>query len=372
MSQIAQKVSELKRDPGKLPSQTVPNPRGNISTLAVVDVDATLKESADWVNKLLALNEHIKAKNWKKEPKLVSTASPIDISSMLMPEDDAAIMSEQDAVPTDTCSKTDPLPSFSMQVRAPKEHMINKNELGHELEARDELKEPIMEHPLAMSHEAPPGKCKDPGSFTVTCGIGETQIHHCLIDLGAAINAMPYLLYCSLKLGPLKPPLLLVDLGDKSCVRPVGLLEDLTLRVGDLVVPTDFYVLHMGDARNDDPPSLILGRPFLFATKTMIDMDTCLLSLAFGGRTSNMKKPPDIVHTPFLGAISPYLPNEARHATKEVAMSGMSSQTREDVKANPPDRWRGDTSTPLHDDFGQTEGIAEEKFDLTRPWDPNL
>ncbi|CAM8902736.1 unnamed protein product [Rhodiola kirilowii] len=63
MSQIAQTVSELKRDPGKLPSQTVPNPRGNISTLAIMDVVAALKEYADWVNKLLALDEHIKAKN---------------------------------------------------------------------------------------------------------------------------------------------------------------------------------------------------------------------------------------------------------------------------------------------------------------------
>ncbi|CAM8930647.1 unnamed protein product [Rhodiola kirilowii] len=65
MSQIAQIVSELKRDPGKLPSQTVPNPRGNISTMVVIDVDAALKESVDAVNKLLALNEHIKAKNSK-------------------------------------------------------------------------------------------------------------------------------------------------------------------------------------------------------------------------------------------------------------------------------------------------------------------
>ncbi|CAM8977902.1 unnamed protein product [Rhodiola kirilowii] len=91
---------------------------------------------------------------------------------------------------------------------------------------------------------------KDPGAFTVTCGIGETLIHHCLIDLGAAVNAMPYSLYCFLKLGPLKPPKLIIELGDKSCVRPIGLLEDLTLRVGDLVVPADFY---------EDPPTLILG-----------------------------------------------------------------------------------------------------------------
>ncbi|CAM8910873.1 unnamed protein product [Rhodiola kirilowii] len=267
----------------------------------------------------------------------------------------APITSEVNAIHTDAQFQTDPSPSFSMQVIAPKDHVINKDELEGRLEVRQKQNDPTMECPVAASHEAPPKKSKDPGAFTVTCG----------------------------KLGPLKPPKLLVELGDKSCVRPVGLLEDLTLRVGDLVVPADCYVLQMGDARNDDPLALILGRPFLFATKTKIDMDTSLLSLAFGGKRADFyiyedddrpcaKKPPDIVHTSYLGALVPGLPVEAEHATKEVAMNKVSSQTKEDVKANPPDRWRADTSTPFHEGFGQIEGVAEAKFDLTRPWDPNL
>ncbi|CAM8954201.1 unnamed protein product [Rhodiola kirilowii] len=370
MSNLAQNVSELKRDPGRLPSQTVQNPRGNVSMMEVVDVDATLKESAYWVNQMLMTE----AGSSKKKLGLVTTTPTMDI--------DSRQTSERDAVHIDTCSETDLSPSFSMQVIAPEDHMIDKDELGGRLEARHELNDPMMERPLATSHESP-GKSKDPGAFTVTCGIGETQIHHCLIDLGAAINAMPYSLYCSLKLGPLKPPKLLVELGDKSCIRPVGLLEDLTLRVGDFFVPADFHVLQMGDARDDDPPALILGRPFLFATKTKIDMGSGLLSLAFGGNTSDFyiygdddrpctKKPPDIVNTSYLGALVPDLPDETMHETRPVAMSKVSSQNREDVKANPPDRWRVDTSTLLHEDFGHDKGIAEAKFDLTRPWDPNL
>ncbi|CAM8926149.1 unnamed protein product [Rhodiola kirilowii] len=335
-----QTVSELKRDLGKLPSQTVPNSRGNITTLAVVDVDAALKESTDAVNKLLALNEHIKAKNnKKKEPESVPTATTEDISSTLMSEVDAPItlrldapiISTSDATPTNMHPKTNPLPLSFVQIRAPEGHVIC-NELENKLEARHEPEKLTKGHPLATSQEAPPGKCKDPGAFTVTCGVGETQIHPCLIDLGAAIHVMPYSLYCSLRLGLLKPSKLLVELGDKSCIRPVGLLEDLTIHVGDLVVPVDFYVLQMGDARNDDPPALILGRPFLFSTKTKIDMDTCLLSLVFGGKTSNFyiykdddrpcaKKPPDIVHTPYLGALSSDLLDETGFAARQVDMS---------------------------------------------------
>ncbi|CAM8991044.1 unnamed protein product [Rhodiola kirilowii] len=251
-------------------------------------------------------------------------------------------------------TEADIFPSFSMQVIAPDDHMIDKDGLGSMLEARHERNDPMMERPVAASYEAPPGKSKDPGAFTVTCGVG-----------------------------PLKPPKLLVELRDKSCIRPVGLLEDLTLRVGDLVVPADFYVLQMGDARDDDPPALILGRPFLFATKAKIDMGSGLLSLAYGGKASNfhiyedvdrpcMKKPPDIVNTSCIGALIPYPPDETGYAAGPVAMLKVSSQTEEDVKANPPDRLRADPSTPLHEDFGQIEGVAEVKFDLTRPWDPNL
>ncbi|CAM8972533.1 unnamed protein product [Rhodiola kirilowii] len=85
MSQIASIVFELMSDPGKLPSQTIPKPRGNIYSLAVINkLDATLKESADEVNALLSLNEHNKVKNSKKERELVPIPPKEDFSSTLM------------------------------------------------------------------------------------------------------------------------------------------------------------------------------------------------------------------------------------------------------------------------------------------------
>ncbi|CAM8999840.1 unnamed protein product [Rhodiola kirilowii] len=385
MSNLAQDVSELKRNPGRLPSQTVPNPRGNVSMMEVVDVDTLLKESAYWVNKML----NTEARVSEEEPSSDYTRPTEDFGPLASGEEPAETLSpytlkasEPGPVLTAESSLTN-VPACSMQVIAPEGRMTHKEELEGRLEASLKQNSPMMECPLATSHDAPPEKSKDPGAFTVTCGIGETQIHHCLIDLGAAINAMPYLLYCSLKLGPLKPPKLLVELGDKLCIQPIGLPEDLTLRVGDLIVPADFYVLQMGDARDDEPPALILGRPFLFTTKTKIDMGTGLLSLTFGGKILDFyiygdddrpcaRKPPDIVHTSNLGALVPDLPEETMHTNGPVAMSKTYSPTREYVKANPLDRWRADPSTSLHGNFGQIEEVAEVKFDLTRPWDPNL
>ncbi|CAM8926020.1 unnamed protein product [Rhodiola kirilowii] len=377
MSNLAQDVSELKRDPGRLPSQTVPNPRGNVSMMEVVDVDAALKESAYWVNKMLEPVD-TEAKSSKEEPAVESTnlepLGPLRSGTLITPGP-GPVLTAKNFETT--------VPSCAMQVITSGGHVINKDEPEGRLVARPTQNNPMMRHPLATSHETPPGKSKDPGAFTITCGIGEAKIPHCLIDLGAAINVMPYFIYCSLKLGPLKPPRLFIELGDKSCIRLIGLLENLTLRVGDLVVLADFYVLQMGDARNDDPPALILGRPFLFTTKTKIDMGIGLLSLAFDGRTSDfyvygdanrpcMRKPPDIVNTSDFGALVPDQPKETMHATGPATMTKMSSPTWENVKMNPPDRWRAEPSTPFHEGFGQIEGDIEGKFDLTRPWDPNL
>ncbi|CAM8935574.1 unnamed protein product [Rhodiola kirilowii] len=140
MSNLAQTVFELKRDPGKLPSQTVPNPRGNVNALAVVNVDAALKESAYWVNKMLALDE-TEVKNSENELESVPIASEGDISTTLMSEaddpitlrPDAPLTSTADATHADMNPKSDPFPSFSMQAIAPKDHVIDKDERGGRL-----------------------------------------------------------------------------------------------------------------------------------------------------------------------------------------------------------------------------------------------
>ncbi|CAM8990511.1 unnamed protein product [Rhodiola kirilowii] len=288
MSQIATKVSELKNDPGRLPSQTIQNPRGNVSMMEAVDVDAALKESAYWVNKMF----ETKARGSEEEPSSDCTEPIEDLGPLATKEEPTETLgpnvfesTRPDPVLTAENFETNG-PSYSMQVISLEGHVTHKDEQEGRLESRPKQNDLIMEHPLVTSHESP-RKSKDPGAFTVTCGIGKAQIHNCLMDLGAAVNVMPYSFYFSFKLGPLKPPKLLIELRDKLCTRPDGLLENLTLRVGDLVVPADFYVLQVGDARNDDPLALILGRPFLFTTKTKIDMGTGLLSFAFGGKTSN-------------------------------------------------------------------------------------
>ncbi|KAM1207076.1 hypothetical protein FF1_007673 [Malus domestica] len=54
-----------------------------------------------------------------------------------------------------------------------------------------------------LQHKLPP-KCKDPGSFTISCVIGNTRFKSAMLDLGASINVMLYSIYASMNLGALK------------------------------------------------------------------------------------------------------------------------------------------------------------------------
>ena len=56
---------------------------------------------------------------------------------------------------------------------------------------------------------------------------------------------------------------------DRSVKSPVGILEDLHVRVGNTFVPTDFVVLEV-DEEPRDP--LIMGRPFLCMAGAIIDV----------------------------------------------------------------------------------------------------
>jgi hypothetical protein len=50
-----------------------------------------------------------------------------------------------------------------------------------------------------------PLKYKDPRCPTITCMKGVSQIERALLDLGASVNLLPYLVYLQLGLGELKP-----------------------------------------------------------------------------------------------------------------------------------------------------------------------
>ncbi|XP_035839930.1 uncharacterized protein LOC110884417 [Helianthus annuus] len=118
-----------------------------------------------------------------------------------------------------------------------------------------------------------PTKMPDPGSFTIPCEIEGYEFRTALADLGASINVMPYSVFKKLKLGEPTPTYMNVQLADRSVKFPRGIIENVLVKVGKFVFPTDFVVLDMGEDRSGHScVSLILGRPFLSTAKAIIDV----------------------------------------------------------------------------------------------------
>ncbi|CAM9000065.1 unnamed protein product [Rhodiola kirilowii] len=110
-----------------------------------------------------------------------------------------------------------------------------------------------------------------------------SRIENCMLDLGASINVLPFSIYSCLKIGPLKPTGLTIQLAERSCKQPEGKIEDVLVQVGNLVFPADFYVLKMENGGPTDHAPILLGRPFLKISKMKIDCGSGMLSMEVEG-----------------------------------------------------------------------------------------
>ncbi|XP_058725970.1 uncharacterized protein LOC131597281 [Vicia villosa] len=92
-------------------------------------------------------------------------------------------------------------------------------------------------------------KDKDPGSFSIPCILGNHMIHKDFLDLGASVRLMPLEVCKRLNLGELHPTKMSLQLADRSVEYPMGILEDIAVKIGQLNIPTDFVVM---DIKEDD------------------------------------------------------------------------------------------------------------------------
>ncbi|KAJ9542739.1 hypothetical protein OSB04_029245 [Centaurea solstitialis] len=119
----------------------------------------------------------------------------------------------------------------------------------------------------------------DPGSFTIPCYFGKGVSCRALADLGASINLMPLSFYQNLGLENLKSTRMAIQLADRSIKYPVGIAEDVTVRVNKFTFPADFVIL---DIKDEVKIPLILGRPFLNTASAVIHVAKRELSLGIG------------------------------------------------------------------------------------------
>ncbi|KAI5661362.1 hypothetical protein M9H77_20685 [Catharanthus roseus] len=132
---------------------------------------------------------------------------------------------------------------------------------------------------LLIKKDILPQKLEDTGSFSFPCTIGSFTVDRALADLGASINVVSSSMCKRLGLGTLKPMRMAINLVDRSVRHPKRVIEDVLVKIKELVFPVDFIVLDMEDGI-DFP--IILGRPFLRTSSAFIDIEKGKLVLRVG------------------------------------------------------------------------------------------
>ncbi|XP_075110335.1 uncharacterized protein LOC142181280 [Nicotiana tabacum] len=122
-------------------------------------------------------------------------------------------------------------------------------------------------------------KLEDLGAFTIPCTIGSADFAKALCDLGASINLMPYSVFKTLGIGQPRPTSMRLQMTDRSMKRPLGIIDDVLVRVDKFILPADFVIL---DCEVDYEVPIILGRPFVATGKTLVDVEAGELTFRVG------------------------------------------------------------------------------------------
>ncbi|GJY82525.1 reverse transcriptase domain-containing protein [Tanacetum coccineum] len=124
-----------------------------------------------------------------------------------------------------------------------------------------------------------PEKLEDPGKFLIPCALQELNRTSALADSGASINLLPHSIYKQLGLEALTPTRMTLELANRSITHPMGIAEDVVVRVDGFTFLADFVVVNF---ELDPRVPIILGRPFLRTAKALIDLYEEKLTLRVG------------------------------------------------------------------------------------------
>ncbi|XP_015970267.1 uncharacterized protein LOC107493725 [Arachis duranensis] len=128
----------------------------------------------------------------------------------------------------------------------------------------------LTQESSAVIQRGLPQKLKDPGSFIISCTIGNVTLEKALYDLDASINLMPLSLMKKLVIEEVKPTRMSLQMADRSLKLPNGVIENLLVKTGEFIFPADFVILDMEEEGHN---SIILGQPFLATTRAIIDVE---------------------------------------------------------------------------------------------------
>nr|GEW49247.1 reverse transcriptase domain-containing protein [Tanacetum cinerariifolium] len=148
--------------------------------------------------------------------------------------------------------------------------------IGNKEKLSEMARTPMNEHCSAVILNKLPRKLGDPGKFLIPCEFPGINECFALADLGASINLMPLSVWEALLLSELTLTCMTLELADRSVSKLIGIVKDVSFKVGVFHFPADFMVV---DFEPDPRVPLILGRCFLKTDRALIDVHKGKLTL---------------------------------------------------------------------------------------------
>nr|GEX31337.1 reverse transcriptase domain-containing protein [Tanacetum cinerariifolium] len=153
--------------------------------------------------------------------------------------------------------------------------------LAVQVETQVPNSEPVVARVVEPVEAPLPEKLRDPSKFLIPCDFLGMDECLALADLGASINLMPLSVWSKFSLPELSPTCMTLELAERLISHPVGVAEDVFIKVGKFHFPADFVVV---DFDADPRAPLILKRSFLKTGRALIDVYEGELTLCVGNK----------------------------------------------------------------------------------------
>ncbi|RDX71814.1 hypothetical protein CR513_48783, partial [Mucuna pruriens] len=229
IGQLANTVSELQSvGSNSLPSQPIPNPRGNASAVTLRSGKELLQPAQHQVLQPAEADSEAMADSPSQPQTTVPLPFPSRTVSARKPDSDDELLKmfwkvEINIPLLDAIKQIPKYAKFLKELCVHKRRkMKGSRELGGVVSAL------TKNNSTVGISQVLPKKCRDPDIFSVPCTIGDCTFANAMLNLGASINIIPAVTY-------------------RSIVQPLGVLEDVLVQVNELIFPDDFYVLDMED-----------------------------------------------------------------------------------------------------------------------------
>ncbi|KAK9912558.1 hypothetical protein M0R45_036420 [Rubus argutus] len=195
----------------------------------------------------------------------------------------------------------------------------------------------------------------DPMSFAIGCAIGDNFFKGALMDIGTPINIMPLATFRKLEIGTLMPTSISMQLADETFRMPVGIVEDVLVRVDKFILPADFVILDMDeDPKIESRLPIILGRTFMAMAGAKINVQKGTVKLKVLGEKIKLQ------------VLQPTFP---QNIIKEVfstdlVMGNQAKSERIFGPLNPPEPLIQDHPLPvIEEQVSQEPSFKEDYFD---------